>query len=197
MSSPRLAFAAVLLAIVVGATSLSFWVATQNFRIADPKRTPQTATVLAAANIEGEESRTMLSRYFASESNRAMFAFLGPLQVAGCAGAFLLAFGAARAARRAKAIRALLAGGFALSLALAPLVPMMVSKGRAIDFVSRAGGNPPEVRDFLLWHGLYMAGDALLFGAALALLPLLAAACGATSTAGPMGPTPSPTGDRA
>ena len=172
---PRLVLAAALLALVIGATLLSFWVATKNFEIADPAKSPKTAEVLETARVEGDESRKMVARYFASESNRAMFWLLGPLQLVGCAGACLLAFGAARGRRGARATRALLMACLVLSIALAPLVPMMISKGRAIDFVSRAGGNPPEVKSFLLWHGLYMAGDALLLLAALAAVALLAA----------------------
>ena len=180
----RLLLAAALLALVVGATLLSFWVATRNFAIADPRRSPRTGEVLEMAAVEGEESRAMLARYFASESNRAMFGLLGPLQLAGCAGALLLARGAARGRARARVVRGLLTGCFALSIALAPLVPMMIAKGRAIDFVSRAGGNPPAVKSFLLWHGLYMAGDALLLAGAVALIPLLAGMTGGTTIAG-------------
>jgi hypothetical protein len=105
-----------------------------------------------------------------------MFALLGPLQVVGCAAAFLLAHAAARERAHARLVRGLLALCFALSIALAPLVPMMIAKGRAIDFVSRAQGNPPEVSSFLLWHGLYMAGDALLLLGTIALVPLLGTA---------------------
>jgi hypothetical protein len=180
----RLLFAAALLALEVGATLLSFRVATANFAVADPEKTPRTRDVLGGAGIEGEESRVMLARYFASESNRAMFAFLGPLQLVGCAGAFLLANGAARGRRRERLVRALLLGCFALSIALAPLVPMMISKGRAIDFVSRAGGLPPEVKSFLAWHGAYMAGDALLLLGMIALVPLLAGALGGAAAQG-------------
>ena len=169
----RLCFASALLAIVIGATLLSYWVATKNFAVADPDKTPRTAEVLAASGIEGSESRRMLARYFASESNRAMFAFLGPLQVIGCAGALLLAWRAALGRRFGGAARTLLLACFVLSIALAPLVPTMISKGRAIDFVSRAGGDPPEVASFKLWHGLYMAGDGLLLLGAIAAVVLL------------------------
>ncbi len=172
----RLHLASALLAFVVGAMALSFCVATSNFAVADPAKTTRTKDVLTMAKVEGDESRAMFARYFASESNRAMFAVLGPLQVAGCAGAFLLAFTSARGLARGKLARALLAGCFALSIALAPLVPMMIRKGRLIDFTSRASGDPPEVRSFLALHGAYMAGDLLLLLCAAALVPLLAAA---------------------
>jgi hypothetical protein len=177
----RLVLAAALLAIVIGATLLSYWVATKNFAVADPEKTPRTAEVLAASGIEGSESRRMLARYFASESNRAMFAFLGPLQLIGCAGALLLARRATIGRRLGGAARALLLACFVLSIALAPIVPTMISKGRAIDFVSRAGGDPPEVVSFKLWHGLYMAGDGLLLLGTIAGVVLLALAARAPS----------------
>ena len=173
----RLYCAGLLLALLLGATSLSFWVATKNFAIADPVKSPRTAEVLATANVEGSESQVMVARYFASESNRAMFQFLGPLQLIGAWGALLLGYAALHGQRWQRLGRGVLVAAALLSLALAPLVPMMVAKGRAIDFVSRAGGNPPEVRDFLLWHGIYMAGDTLLFVASLVLLALLAPGC--------------------
>lgn len=173
-TSAPICFAAALLALVVGATLLSFWVATKNFENADPAKTPRTADVLNMARVEGDESRRMFARYFASESNRAMFTLLGPAQFVGCAGAFLLAFWKARDFRRARLVRTLLATSAILSLALALIVPAMIKRGRAIDFVSRAGGNPPEVQSFLLWHHVYTAGDLVMLLSAIALVPLLA-----------------------
>ncbi len=157
---------------MVGATLLSFWVATRNFAVADPLKSPRTGEVLQMARIEGDQSQVMFSRYFASESNRAMFGLLGPLQVVGCAGAFLLAFGVARGRPGGRVVRGLLATCFGAALAMAPLVPLMIEKGRAIDFVPRS--TPSAERDaFYLWHSLYMVGDAVLLIAAIAAVPLL------------------------
>jgi hypothetical protein len=176
----RPVIAATLLALVIGATLLSFWVATQNFRIADPTKTPRTAEVLNMAKIEGSESRVMFSRYFASESNRAMFWFVGAAQVAGCLGAWLAVSGAARRGwRHGRKISVATAAAALLSVVLAPMVPWMVAAGRKIDFVSRAGGDPPEVHSFKVGHGLYMAGDALMLLAAVAALILLLASAAA------------------
>jgi len=174
-SSGRFAWAALCLALLLGALALSFWVATKNFAIADPAKSPATAKVLEMARIEGDSSREMFSRYFASESNRALFTFLGPFQVATALLAFALAFGPAKQARRGKAARALLGLVAVAAIAMAPLVPMMIEKGRAIDFVPRV----PETEDraaFMRWHGLYMVGDGVLLLASLALLPLLVGA---------------------
>jgi hypothetical protein len=175
----RLLLAAALLAVVVGAMALSFWVATKNFENADLKRRPRSAEVLAT--IEGDEARVMVARYFASESNRAMFLFLAPLEVVGCAAALLLARRALAGRPRAKLTRALLFGCFVLSIGTAPLVPWMIRRGREIDFVSRAGGDPPDVREFKLWHVVYMSADTLLLLGAVTLVPLLAAAVGSNA----------------
>jgi hypothetical protein len=52
----------------------------------------------------------------------------------------------------------------------------MIARGRELDFVSRAGGSPPELRTFKMWHGIYSAADLLLLLVALALIPLLSRA---------------------
>jgi hypothetical protein len=170
----RLSLAAACLALVAGSIVVSFWVATRNFEIANFEKTPKARAVLAS--IEGDEARTMAARWFASESNRALFGLLNPLQVAGTAAAALLGLRALRGRAHEKLARRLLVVALALAIALAPLVPMMIAKGRAIDFVSRAGGTPPEVRDFMMWHGLYSAADVLLLASALVLIPLLSLA---------------------
>ncbi len=171
----RLAAAAAALAFLLGALALSFWVATKNFAISDPAKTPRTAEVLAMTQIEGDQSREMFSRYFASESNRALFAFMGPTQVVAALLAFALAFGAVKGQRRGKVVRALLALVAVVAIALAPLVPKMIESGRAIDFVPRVPVTP-ERADFMKWHGIYMAGNAALMVAALGLVVLLVAA---------------------
>lgn len=177
-----LAAAALCLAALVGALLLSFWSATRNFAIADPAASPETAKVLEMARVEGSQSREMFARYFASESNRALFAFLGPFQAALGLLAFALAFRAARHAPARRTTRALLAAVAVVAVALAPLVPTMIELGRAIDFVPREPATP-ERAAFLRWHGLYMAGDAVLLLAALVLLPLLAAGATRSGTA--------------
>jgi hypothetical protein len=177
----RLALAAACLALVVGAVAVSFWVAHQNFTIADFNQTPKAGELLAA--IEGDEARTMAARWFASESNRALFSFVGVVQLAGAAAAFLLGRAAAVGRAHARLLGALLSLELVLAVALAPLVPWMVARGREIDFVSRAHGNPPEVRAFLAWHGVYFAGALLLLVDALLLVLLLAAAAGAPRSA--------------
>jgi hypothetical protein len=178
----RLALAAALLALLAGALLLSFWVATQNFRIADFARTPKARDVLSA--IEGDEARTMAARWFASESNRAMFSVLGWFQVAATGLAALLAYGAAAGRPRARAIRPLLILSLALAVALAPLVPVLVAKGRAIDFVSRIPEKPPAVREFLAWHITYSVADTVLVVLALLLVILLGSAAATPRTGG-------------
>jgi hypothetical protein len=173
----RLAFAAAFLALLVGAIVVSFWVAKRNFEIADFARTPKAKELLAA--IEGDEARTMTARWFASESNRALFAMVGPIQLVCAAAAFLLGHAAAAGRARAPLMRGLLWIELVLALGLAPLVPWMIAHGRAIDFVSRAQGNPPEVQSFLAWHGVYFAGDLALLVGALLLVVLLSIAAGA------------------
>lgn len=168
----RCAWAAICLALLLGALSLSFWVATRNFAIADPAKTPATAQVLQMARVEGDQSQEMFSRYFASESNRALFAFLGPFQVALTLLATLLAFGPAKVAPGGRLLRPLLALLAAVALLMAPLVPTMIELGRSIDFVPREPVTPERVA-FMRWHGLYMLGDVVLLLAALAALPLL------------------------
>lgn len=189
-SSPRrIGGAALCLACLVGAVVLSLWVATKNFAIADPVKSPATAKVLEMARIEGDQSREMFSRYFASESNRALFSFLGPFQVVAALLAFALAFGPAKGARRGGPTRALLAVVAVAAIAMAPLVPLMIEKGRAIDFVPRE----PETAEraaFMRWHGLYMVGDCVLLFGSLALLPLL------VGMSGPAPARASPAGDR-
>ncbi|MSR45747.1 MAG: hypothetical protein EXS13_01545 [Planctomycetes bacterium] len=170
--SPRFAWAALCLALLLGALALSFWAATKNFAIADPVQSPETKKVLEMARVEGDVSRVMFSRYFASESNRALFTFKGPFQAICALLAWLLAFRAAKGRRRGALARALLATVTVVAIALAAMVPQMIEKGRAIDFVPR---EPPtaERAAFMRWHGVYMVGDALLLLASLALLPLL------------------------
>jgi len=183
----RIGGAALCLACLVGALALSFWVATKNFAISDPAKSPATAKVLEMARIEGDQSREMFSRYFASESNRALFSFLGPFQVVAALLAFALAFGPAKGARHGKATRALLSVVAVAAIAMAPLVPLMIEKGRAIDFVPRV----PETADraaFMRWHGLYMAGDVVLLLGSLALLPLLVSAATRPVNAPPPAP---------
>lgn len=170
----RLVYAAACCALLAGAIVVAFWVATQNFQIADFEKTPRARDVLSS--IEGDEARTMAARWFASESNRALFRLLGALQVAAMGAATLLGYAAAAGRARGRAIRRALVLALALAVALAPLVPVLQSKGRAIDFVSRAHGDPPAVRDFKLWHVLYMAADTLLLASALVLIPLLTSA---------------------
>ena len=183
----RIGGAVVCLSLLVGALVLSLWVATKNFAIADPVKSPATAKVLEMAHIEGDQSREMFSRYFASESNRALFTFLGPFQVAMALLAFALAFGPAKGARRGGITRALLAVVAVAAIAMAPLVPLMIEKGRAIDFVPRV----PETADraaFMRWHGLYMVGDVVLLLGALVLLPLLVGAATRPVSAPPPAP---------
>jgi hypothetical protein len=170
----RLALASALLALLVGAVAVSFWVAKKNFEIANFHATPKAKELLAA--IEGDEAREMTARWFASESNRALFALVGPIQLVCAAAAFLLGHAAAVGRARARLARGLLWLVLILAIGLAPLVPWMISHGRAIDFVSRAKGNPPEVATFLAWHGVYFAGDLALLIGALALVVLLALA---------------------
>lgn len=173
----RLAFAAACMALLAGAVLVSFWVAKKNFEIADFKATPKAREILAP--IEGDEARTMAARWFASESNRALFPFVGVIQLIGAAAAFLFGHAAAAGRPRARLVRGLLRFVLIAALALAPFVPWMVSHGRAIDFVSRANGNPPAVTTFHIVHGVYFAGDLLLLIGALLLsmlLPLAASA---------------------
>ncbi|MBM4015802.1 MAG: hypothetical protein FJ293_12680 [Planctomycetes bacterium] len=170
--SARCAAAAGCLAVLFGALLLSFWVATRNFAIADPAQTPATAQVLAMARVEGDQSQEMFSRYFASESNRALFAFLGPFQVALTLLAFLLAFGPTKGGPGSRLLRTLLAVAAVVALLMAPLVPTMIELGRSIDFVPREPVTP-ERAAFMRWHGLYMLGDIVLLLAALAGVPLL------------------------
>ncbi|MBL8843551.1 MAG: hypothetical protein JNL90_18670 [Planctomycetes bacterium] len=173
--STRCSLAAAALAFLLGALALTFWVATRNFAIADPVATPRTAEVLAMTQIEGDLSREMFSRYFASESNRALFAFMGPAQVVAALLAFALAFGAVKGRPRGTVVRALLGLVAVVAIGLAPLVPKMIESGRAIDFVPRVPVTP-ERADFMRWHGIYMAGNAALMIAALLLVALLLAA---------------------
>jgi hypothetical protein len=169
----RFTWAAICLALLIGALLLSFWVATRNFAIADPARSPATARVLQMARIEGDLSQEMFSRYFASESNRALFAFMGPFQVVMALLAFLLAFHPARGGPHGRLLRALLMVAAATALLMAPLVPTMIELGRTIDFVPRQPVTPDRAA-FMRWHGLYMVGDVVLLVAAVAALPLLA-----------------------
>lgn len=171
----RCSLAAAALAFLLGALALTFWVATKNFAIADPAKSPRTAEVLEMAQIEGDLSREMFARYFASESNRALFAFMGPAQVVAALLAFALAFGAVKGRPRGKVVRALLGLVAVVAIGLAPLVPKMIESGRAIDFVPRVPVTP-ERADFMRWHGIYMAGNAALMIAALLLVGLLVAA---------------------
>lgn len=178
----RFAGAAACLGLLLGALALSFWVATRNFAIADPAQSPETAKVLAMAQVEGDVAREMFSRYFASESNRALFAFMGPFQVVTALLAFVLAFAPARGVARGRTIRVLLAGVAVLALAMAPLVPLMIELGRAIDFVPRVPVTP-ERAAFMRWHGLYMVGDVALLLASVVLLPLLLRSAGSAPAA--------------
>jgi hypothetical protein len=189
-SPRRIGGAALCLAALVGALVLSLWVATKNFAIADPVKSPETAKVLEMAHVEGDQSREMFSRYFASESNRALFSFLGPFQAVTALLAFALAFAPAKEARRGGITRALLAVVAVAAIAMAPLVPLMIEKGRAIDFVPRVPETPDRAA-FMRWHGLYMAGDVVLLLGALALLPLLVGMSGtAPARASPAGDRP-------
>jgi hypothetical protein len=173
----RLAFAAAWLALLAGAVLVSFWVAKKNFEIADFAQTPRAKELLQP--LEGDEARTMAARWFASESNRALFALVGPLQLVCAAAAFLCGHAAAVGRARAGLVRGLLRFVLVAAIALAPFVPWMIAHGREIDFVSRANGDPPAVTTFKIVHGVYFAGDLLLLAGALllaALLPHAAAA---------------------
>jgi len=173
----RLALAAAWLALLAGAVLVSFWVAKKNFEIADFAKTPKAKELLAP--IEGDEARTMAARWFASESNRALFALVGPLQLVCAAAAFLCGHAAAAGRARARLIRGLLRLVLVVAIALAPVVPWMISQGRAIDFVSRANGDPPAVTTFKIVHALYFGGDLLLLLGALLLTVLLSQAAAA------------------
>lgn len=175
-SAFRLSLAAAILALTAGVILASFWVATRNFAIANFQETPRAKEVLES--IEGDEARTMAARWFASESNRALFPAVAAIQVVGAAVATLLAARALAGRAHAQLARRLLLLSLALAVAMAPLVPWMIWKGRQLDFVSRAGGSPPALRQFMMWHGIYSAADVLLLACALALVPLLShAAC--------------------
>jgi hypothetical protein len=176
----RLSLAAACLALVVGALLVSLWVPIKNFEIANFEKTPKAREVLAS--VEGDEARTMAARWFASESNRALFPAVAAVQIAGAMAAALLGLGALRERAHAKLARRLLFLVLALAIAMAPLVPLMTAKGRQIDFVSRAGGDPPAVREFKMWHSVYSAADVLLLASALALIPLLSRAASSPRT---------------
>ena len=170
----RLSLAAACLALAAGVILASFWVATKNFAIADFQKTPKARQVVGA--IPGDEAQTMAARWFASESNRALFPAVAVAQIVGAAAAALLGGGALAGRAHEKLARRLLLLAVALAVALAPLVPWMIARGRELDFVPRAGGSPPELRTFMMWHGIYSAADLLLLLVALALIPLLSRA---------------------
>ncbi len=81
--------ASVALAFLLGGTVFSWFLAGKNFEIADPQQNPRLNEIFAP--FESTEAREMAIRYVASESNRALFSFQGPLQL----GLAILAMGAA------------------------------------------------------------------------------------------------------
>jgi len=176
----RLTLAAACLALAAGAILASFWVATKNFEIAYFEKTPKTREVVAAIPVD--EAQTMAARWFASESNRALFPAVAVAQIVGAAAAALLGCGALAGRAHEKLARRLLLLAVALAVALAPLVPWMIAHGRALDFVPRTGGSPPDLRRFMMWHGIYSAADLLLLLVALALIPLLSRAAASPRT---------------
>jgi hypothetical protein len=132
----RLSLAAACLALVAGSIVVSFWVATKNFEIANFEKTPKAREVLAS--IEGDEARTMAARWFASESNRALFGLLNPLQVAGVAAAALLGLRALRGRAHEKLARRFCCPR--LAVALSPWFRDDRERARARLRDARAGG---------------------------------------------------------
>ncbi len=167
----RLRLGLLCLGVVIGVTAMSWSVATANFRLVKLDRHPRLNEIFAA--IEGDEARAMAVRYLASESNRAMFSFYGPVQlVAALLGVLLLkGQGRPRPVRRLLSrVRALLPWVLVLgALVTMALVPPIVEQGRAIDFLSRASGDPPEVQRFKVVHVAYILVDMLKLGSALML----------------------------
>jgi hypothetical protein len=162
--------AALCLGLALGSTLLSWWVAGSNFRVVDPARNERINDLFAS--IQGDESRVLAVRYIASESNRAMFQWLGPFQVVCVAvGAALLAQGLRRHTHRARLRTALLAVAVLASVTTAALVPSIVELGREIDFLSRAAGEPAEQVQFGRLHALYVTADVVKIVCLGALVP--------------------------
>lgn len=170
--------AALLLGVALGATLLSWFVASGNFRVVDPQRDPQLLQIFA--DIPGDEARVLAMRYIANESNRSMFQILGPLQLGLVLIATALGWRASRRGPRKRWIRGLLPLTLICALATALLVPPIIRIGREIDFVSRTNGNPPRKQTFARLHGAYMAIDLIkVLGSATTAGLLLAAAADA------------------
>ena len=164
--------AAALLGLSLGATLLSWFVASSNFRVSDPAHDPRLDQVFSA--LEGGEARRLALRYVTNESNRALFLFLGPTQLAVSAlatGLGVLAAG--RAGSRRRGLLLVLASMLAASVATALLVDPIVELGREIDFLSREPQAPDAVARFGRLHGFYMLADLVKVVMALGALGLL------------------------
>ena len=169
----RLGLATVFLSIALGATLLSWGVATGNFQVVDPSHDARLNEIFAP--LEGDETRRLAVRYVASESNRSMFELLGPGQLGCVLVAFALAFAPARelAGRRRSWSLVLLGLALAAALLSGLLVSPIVELGREIDFVSRHNGDPPEVQQFARLHVAYVLADLVKVIASILLVPLL------------------------
>jgi hypothetical protein len=165
--------AAVLLALVVGGTAVTWFTATSNFRVVDPRRDPRIDRVFAP--LEGDEARTQAVRYVASQSNRAMFRFFAVFESAATALAFAT-YLVARArfpSSRDRFATALFLLVLALVATVALLVPEIVNSGREIDFLPRSGGLPAPVERFRRLHAVFLAADVLKVLASGTLIALL------------------------
>ena len=177
MSSRLSVLAAAFLGIAVGATLLSWYMAGANFAVVDFERNDKLGVLFAP--IEGDDARKMAVRYIANESNRSMFKFFGPLQVAFAVAGVLVgrkSLASLPSAFCRRLSSGLLAVVLVTSIGAASLVPTIVQQGRNIDFEPRTEGErSPAVERFYFYHVLYVGADSVKLLAAVTLIGLLAA----------------------
>jgi hypothetical protein len=141
------------------------YVASANFKVVEPDDLRNSDQVFSA--LEEGETRRMALRYVASELNRHFFALYARVHTVLFAGA-LAVFLVSRLQSRTILVGLVYCNLLSM-LYLVWFLPVLVEKGRAIDFLSR-DPVPPEVKAFYAVHGVNIVMELVKLG----LLPVMA-----------------------
>jgi hypothetical protein len=150
------------------AATLFMWVAaTKSFSTVDRVLRTPNPQFAEAVKTMGPDLARMVLRYLASEINRTFFWFYGGAQI--IIGG-LLVFWLWRQTPRDSLAVAIVGAMLGLVLVLTFIVtPLMISTGRAIDFIPR-NPPPPAMPRFWILHGAFTGLDGVKLLAGLTLL---------------------------